>query len=222
MILKTNLHFHAKEDEPFLSYDIYKAIDYAKEYSFDVLAYASHKKFLFKDKYAEYAAKKGILLIPSIEMEIKRKHIVVLNCNKEIENVKNFQELSDYKKKNPQILILAPHAFVFGLKKLGHYLFKNIDLFDVIEMTVFSNKTFNFNKKAEKTAQKNNKPFIATSDMHFLKDLERGYALVNASQKTIESIFEAVKKGDFQNKMNSMNLLAMLEFQIKVLLNILI
>ncbi len=241
MILKANLHFHTKEDYIGVDYDLYKYIDFAKEKGFDVLAYTPHIKFLFKKEYTEYAANKGILLIPGAEIKIKKKDIVVLNCGKEIENVKSFQELVDYKNKNPHIFILAPHPFVFGLKNLRGHLLKHIDLFDAIEMSVYSNKILNFNKKAEKTAQKYGKPLIATSDTHFLPDIERGYALIeveaptlrpesvggrgsdrSVGKKTIRAVFSAVKKGNFRNKMNSMNLLDMLIFYIKILLNILI
>ena len=223
MVLKTNLHFHAAEDEiKIVSYNIYQGIDYAKEKGFDVLAYTPHEKFLFREEYAEYASQKGILLIPGIEGKIERKHFIILNCSKEAENIKTFKELADYKNKHLESFILAPHPFVLGLKSLYSELLENIDLFDAIEMTVFSNKIFNFNKKAVEIAGKYNKPFIASSDTHFLNDLERGYALINAPQKTIESIFEAVKRGNFQNKIDSMGPLAMLKFRIKVLLNILI
>lgn len=222
MLLKINLHFHARQDERMLDYDIYEGIDYAKEKGFDVLAYTPHRKFLFKEEYAEYALKKGILLMPGIEMEIGEKHIVVLNCDKNIENVKTFKDLTNYKNKNPQILILAPHPFVLSLKSLFLNLLKNIDLFDAVEMTVFSNKIFNFNKKAEKIAEKSGLPFIATSDTHFLKDMERGYALIDAAEKTPEAIFSAIKKEEFENKMNSMKPLAMLNYQIKMILKIFI
>ena len=222
MILKTNLHFHTKEDEKSISYDIYQAIDYAKTHNFDVLAYTPHRKFFFKDEYAEYAAKKDILLMPGIEMEIEGKHIVVLNCDKEIEDVKSFSALSAYKRENSQVLILAPHPFVFSPKSLGPRLLENMALFDAIEMSVFSNKIFNFNKKAEKIAKKYNLPFIATSDAHFLEDMERGYALINVQEKTSEAVLSAIKKRDFQNKMNSMSPLAMLKYVIKSTLNVLI
>ncbi len=221
MILKTNLHFHTKEDD-YADYNIYQGIDYAKEHGFDALAYTSHKKCLVKEDYTKYASQKDVLLIPGIEMKIKRKEIVVLNCGKEIENVRSFQELRNYKNKNPHIFIIAPHSFVFSLKSLRSKLMKNIDLFDAIEMTVFSNNLFNFNRKAVEIAEKYNKPFIANSDTHFLNDLERGYALIDVKEKTIESIFEAIKMKNFQNKMNSMNPLAMLEFRIKIGLNIIL
>lgn len=215
MILKTNLHFHAANDEKISRYDIYQSIDCAQKQGFDVLAYTSHRKFKFKQEYADYAAEKGILLTPGIEVEIKRKHIVILNCGKEAEEIKTFENLSDYKNKNPQIFVFAPHPFVWSPKSLGSKLLKNIDLFDAIELTVFSNKIFNFNKKAQEVAEKYQKPLIATSDTHFLKDFSRGYALIDAPEKTPESIFAAIRKGNFQNKLNSMEIFAMAEFQIK-------
>ena len=215
MILKTNLHFHTANDEKIACYDIYQGIDYAQKQGFDVLAYTSHRKFKFKQDYADYAAEKGILLIPGIEMEIKNKHIVVLNCNKEIESIKSFLELVDYKRKNPQIFVLAAHPFVWSPKSLRSKLLTNINLFDAIELTVFSNKIFNFNKKSQEVAEKYQKPLIATSDTHFLKDLKRGYSLIDSEEKTAESIFTGIRKGDFQNRLNSMDLFAMAEFQVK-------
>ncbi len=92
MILKTNLHFHAANDEKVIQYDIFQGIDYAKKQGFDVLAYTSHDKFLFKPEFSAYAEKKGLLLIPGIEIKIKRKHIVILNCDKKAEEIKDNQQ----------------------------------------------------------------------------------------------------------------------------------
>jgi len=219
MFLKTNLHFHTALDEEITNYSIYEGIDYAKEQNFGVLAYTPHRKFIFEQEFSNYAESKGILLIPGIEIQIGKKHIVILNCDKEAENIKSFEDVANYKKRNPNILILAPHPFVFSPKSLKSSFLENIGLFDTVEMTVFSNFIFNFNKRAEIVAKKYGKPFIATSDTHFLKDINRGYALVNVGEKTIEAVFDAVKKGDFQNKMNSMNPFAMAKHIIKSMLN---
>ncbi len=219
MTLKTNLHFHAKNDEKISDYTIYQMIDYAKASGFDVLAYTPHKKFIEQKEFSDYAASRNLLLIPGIEIEIKGRHILVLNCDKKAENIKTFNELADYKKNNPHIFIIAPHPYVFSKKSLFSNLAKNIDVFDAIEMTVFSNSIFNFNKKAAETAAKYNKPFIATSDAHFLKDIERGCALIETEQKSAEAIFNSVRKNNFQNKMNSMSPLAMIKHMTKSILN---
>lgn len=215
MILKINLHFHARADELAVPYDIYQYIDYAKERGFGVLAYTPHRKFLFEEDFRRYAEDKGILLIPAMEMEIDQRHILVLNCGKEAENIKTFEELRDYKNKNPQIFILAPHPFIWSRKSLFSNLIRNLDLFDAVEMTVFSNWLFNFNKRAKEAAEKYNKPFIATSDTHFLGDIERGYALIEADGKNIKDIFAAIKKNKFQNKLNAMGLFAMAMHMLK-------
>jgi len=219
MFLKTNLHFHTSLDEEITNYNIYQGIDYAKEQNFGVLAYTPHRKFLFKQEFSNYAESKGLLLIPGIEINIGKKHIVILNCGKEAENIKSFEDLANYRKRNPDVLILAPHPFVFSPKSLKSSFLENIGLFDAVEMTVFSNGVFNFNKPAEIAAKKHGKPFIATSDTHFLEDINRGYALINVKEKNIEEVFSAIKNGDFQNKMNSMSPIAMIKYIIKSALN---
>lgn len=216
MILKTNLHFHTSADDgKGVDYDIYQALDFAQKKGFDVLAYTSHKKFLFKQEYADYAARKGILLVAGMEKKIEGKEILLINCGEEAEEIKNFEDLAAYKNKETEVFVIAPHPFVWSFKSLLSKLLKNIDLFDAVEMTVFSNKIFNFNKKAAEIAAKYKKPFIANSDSHALKDFDRGYSLVEAEQKTIESVLSAVKKGKFRNEMNSMDLPAMLKIQIR-------
>ena len=171
MILKTSLHFHAAEDEKISLYGIYEAIDYAEEKGFDVLAYTPHRKFLFKKEYAQYAAKREILFIPGMEGEIKKRHFIILNCDKKAEEIKSFEDLKNYKIKNPQILVVAPHPFVFSARSLNGELLKHVDLFDAVEMSVFSNKMFNFNKKAAVIAEKYNKTFYR----HFRCSFSKGF-----------------------------------------------
>lgn len=223
MLFKTNLHFHTHKDEEITCYDIYKYIDYAKERGFNVLAYTPHRRFLFKEEYSRYAKDRDILLIPGIEMEIDQRHILVLNCDNEVETIKTFEELRNYKNKNPQIFIIAPHPFIASRKSLKKKFLENVDLFDVVEMSVFSNWLFNFNKRAGKEAQRHNKPFIATSDTHFLKDIERGYALINIETSTqsvgVEAVLSAIKTKHFHNKLNPMGPLAMIKHTLKAIFN---
>jgi len=210
MTIKTNLHFHMGDDPlDNLSYNAYEAIDHISKLGFNALAFTCHIKFVYKKEYTEYAERKNILLIPGIEARIEGKHVVIINCDKETEKIKSFDELRSYKKKNPQILIIAPHPFVWSKKSLGKKLIENIDLFDAIELSVFSNKFFNFNKKAISVAKKYNKPIIATSDTHALKDLKRGYALINTENKKTEDVLSSIKNRKFKNTMNSMGLISM-------------
>ncbi|MFC1751702.1 PHP-associated domain-containing protein, partial [Patescibacteria group bacterium] len=85
----------------------------------------------------------------------------------------------------------------------------NIDLFDAIELTVFSNRLFGFNKSATKVAKKYNKPLIATADAHTLEYLKRGYTLIESEEKTPSAIFKAIKNGHLENKTTAMSLITM-------------
>lgn len=220
MILKTNLHFHSKEDPiDGLSYSVYQAVDYAEKLNFGALALTSHRTFSYKKEYGDYAREKNILLIPGIEANIEGKHIVILNCDKSSERIKSFGELKDYKKMNPQTFMLVPHPFVSSAKSLGNELLeKHIGLFDAIELSIFSNKIFDFNKKAAEAAEKYNKPLIATSDTHSLGFLNRGYALVDVEKRTTDSLFDSIKKGKAKNEIINMPLTMMALFQLKGLL----
>lgn len=226
MLLKTNLHLHTADDpKDKISYSIYQAIDHAQKKGFNVLALTCHKKYAYKKEYADYATTKNILLIPGIEASIEKRDVLILNCDKNIEKIKTFPELKLYKKNNPQIFIIAPHPFVPYLppKSLGKKLLENIDLFDAIEITVFSNSLFNFNKKAVKIAEKYHKPFIATSDTHFLKGLDYGFSLIEIPTPqekippdlNIKIIFSAIQGKKFKNKTTPLNPLLLLEFIIK-------
>ena len=216
MVLKANFHMHTREDPvDKLSYTIYEAVDYASKKGFEVLVFTPHKKFVWKKDYADYAIGKGVLLIPGVEASIEKKDVVIANCDELVNSVNTFDELVNYKKKNPHIFVLAPHPFVFSKKSLGEKLEEHIDLFDAVELSVFSNKFFNFNKKAIEMAEKYGKPLMATSDNHFIKDLGRGHILVDAKEKTAGAVFEAIKNKNFENKLNTMNLWDMLEFRAK-------
>lgn len=220
LTIKAGLHIHTGDDKiDKLSYSTYKLIDAAKKLGFDAIALTFHENVIEQEKfdnYSKYAAEKNILLIRGIEATIEEKHVVILNCQKDAENVRTFAELREYKKQHPETFIMAPHPFVPDKESLFQLLEKNIDIFDAIELSVFSNKTFNFNEKAESMAKKYGKPVVATADVHFLGVLNRGYALINAKEKTTEEIFSAIKKGDLENRLDSLSPEEMIAHKIKV------
>ena len=210
MKLKANLHFHAADDpKDRISYSVKEGIDRAAELKFDVLALTCHYFFAWKKSYADYATQRGILLIPGIEVNVEGpsnrlgRHVVILNCDKEAEQVRTLKDIADYREYKPDIFILAPHPFYpHPLEKLSlkEHLVPNIDLFDAIELSWFYSKWFKKNnRKAEKIARKYKLPFIATSDTHFLEHLDFGYVVAEAAEKTPEAIFNAIKQGNFYN-----------------------
>ncbi len=199
MKLKTNLHFHTGDDpEDPIPYSLEQAIDTASEKGFSVLGITCHNKFSGMN-HMEYASKKGVLLIPGIEKTIEGSHVVILNANKEAEKIKTFRDLAEYKNKNPDILILAPHPFFPAKYALGKKLIEHIKLFDAIEKSWFYSKKIDFNKKAEYVALKNDIPYITTSDTHRLRFLESSYAIINSESKTTTAVLNAIRKKEFVN-----------------------
>ena len=149
------------------------------------MALTCHEKLVYSREYAEYAASRNILLIPGIEAKIEGKDVVVLNPDQNIEKVRTFDEMREYKKLNPQIFVMAPHPYCphplwKGKRSLGRKLVENIDVFDGIEMTWFASTFMNSNAKAGEAAKKYNLPFIATADVHFFNFIHRYYVEIEA------------------------------------------
>ncbi|GMQ94940.1 MAG: hypothetical protein BMS9Abin13_050 [Patescibacteria group bacterium] len=206
MSLKTNLHFHTSEDRQHaLAYTLREGIDRAAKLGFEVLAVTCHGSVVATDTDVSYAAEKGVLLISGIEAYIRcnssdvERHVIVLNCRKDIEEVKTFSELEKYRREHPEIFILAPHPYFYGNFSLHEHLEPHIRLFDAIEHSWFYSKFFNRNKKAREVAKKHNMPFIATSDTHFFDFFDENYAVIEAEEKTPEAVFRAIKENRFQN-----------------------
>lgn len=207
MQLKINLHSHYKDEKikENIKYNFFQLLNEAKKLNFDALAITPHDKLFIKEEFLNDGQESDILIIPGIEKTIEKSHIVILNPNKDIEQIQSFDELKIYKKNNPQIFIIAPHPF-FYFYSVGKKLEKNIEIFDAIELSYFYTPKINFNKKAEKIAKKYNIPFIATSDTHFLKNLNKSYIIVNCLKKEINNIFQAIKNFNFQNFNQSLTL----------------
>jgi predicted metal-dependent phosphoesterase TrpH len=198
--LKCQFHAHAKGDMvDHISYTPKELIDKASFLGYNVLSITSHRKVIFNKELKKYAQKKGILLIPGIEFEINKKHILGINIDKKIEKIKTFEALKKYKTSHKNCLITAPHPFFPGKTTLKKELTENIKLFDAIEYCFCYTSTKNYNKEAISIAKQKELPTIATADCHDLKNLDISYTLIK-SQKTTNKIIETIKKSSFSDK----------------------
>ena len=196
-MLKADLHIHTSEDpeDSFIRYDSREIIDHAAELGFDVIAITLHEKVIYDKKLSEYAKRKGILLIPGAEMNIEGRHVLIYNATqKEIDRIKNFSDLEILRKRK-SILVVAPHPYYWIFKGLGKKLENNIKLFDAIEFSCFYFFFYNRpNKKAVSAAERYNKPFIATSDTHYIWQMGKSFTLID-SKKNIHGVLNAIRKG---------------------------
>lgn len=197
-MFKVQLHTHASGDPvDHIKHSPEELIDEAAKLQYKVLSITCHRKLLFTAKLKEYAAAKGILLLPGIEFEIGKKHLLCINADEDISKVDNFEKLRAYRKKHPESLIIAPHPFFPG-PSLQIHLLRNIDLFDAIEISWAYTELFDFNDKAIFIAKKYQKPLIATSDCHDLRYLDKGYAMLDC-KITPPEIVQAIRENRLHN-----------------------
>lgn len=199
---KVQFHTHTKSDpEDYIFHSEKDLIDRAKSHNYDVLAITCHNKIAHTKELEDYAAKKGILLIPGMEKTVEKNHVVILNAKKEAEKINTFDELRKYKHANQNSLIFAAHPyhpFPLGLLSLGSNLDKNIDLFDAIEFSCFYTHKFDFNKKAVASAKLHEKPLLGTGDNHVLEFLNHTYSYIYAPEKSAEAIFNSIREGKIE------------------------
>ncbi|MCK5027649.1 MAG: PHP domain-containing protein [Candidatus Pacebacteria bacterium] len=206
MKLKANLHFHSKENSlDIIEYNLFDGIDKAVELGFNVLAVTCYNKFIITDHHKKYAAEKGILLIPGIEINIHEKwtknynRVVVLGCDETATTLHTFEDLKRYRAEHPEIFIFVPCQYLFERVDFKKLVEKHIDLFDAIELSWFYTLWFNPNTGAAKIAEKFNKPFVATSDARFLRFINTGFTTIETEEKTLKSIFKALRSFKYEN-----------------------
>jgi predicted metal-dependent phosphoesterase TrpH len=193
--LKADLHLHTAEDPlDRVRYTARELISKAADEGFDVISITNHHQVTFNQDLFSHAQKKGILLIPGVELTIRRRHVLVLNPPPH-KKCSDFPSLS--KLRRPETLIIAPHPYYPGRYSLNGYLLEHIELFDALEYCHFYSKMINFNLKAVEVSQSSGLPLIGNSDSHFFSQLGSTYSLVYA-EKNLESIFDAIRKNKIE------------------------
>ena len=206
-MLKSDFHIHTGED-PYdkIKYSSKDLINYAAKLGFQVLAITNHHKIHYAKDLADYAKRKGILLIPGVETHVAGKEVLLLNTRKP-GTFNDFTDLKQLKKEN--VAVIAPHPFYPTDSCLGKDLLKNIQFFDGIEYSHFYFNNFNiFNKKAIKVAKQYNKTLVGTSDSHNLCQFGQTYSLVDCN-KDIDSVLEAIRKGKVEIKTKRLSYFAL-------------
>src|SRR4030042_3385830 len=189
--LKADLHLHTAEDPlDRVRYTAKELILKAADERFDVISITNHHQMTFNQDLLSYAQQRGILLIPGIEMTIRRRHVLVLNPPPH-KTCSDFVSLS--KLRRPETLIVAPHPYFPGTYSLNGYLLKHLHLFDALEYCHFYALMINFNQRAVEVSESFGCPLVGNSDAHFLAQLGTTYSLIYA-EKNLESVFAAIRQ----------------------------
>jgi predicted metal-dependent phosphoesterase TrpH len=144
--LKIDLHIHTAEDpRDNINYSAREIIDRAGELGFDVLSITNHDVVTYDDDLAAYAEKRGILLIPGMEVTLSNRHVVIVNPGfKKTPQGSRLQDLAGLK--DHRNLIIAPHPFFFGFKSLLTDFYSYLHLFDAVEYAHYYSRLINMNK----------------------------------------------------------------------------
>ena len=189
--LKSDLHLHTAEDPlDRIRYSSKELISKAADEGFDVISITNHHKMTFNQDLFSYAHEKGILLIPGVELTIKRRHVLVLNPPP-FKTCSDFPSLSRLRR--PETLIIAPHPYFPGSYSLNGYLLRYLHLFDALEYCHFYSPRINFNQRAVEVSRSFGFPLVGNSDAHFLSQLGTTYSFIYA-EKNLEAIFEAIRQ----------------------------
>ena len=189
--LKSDLHLHTAEDPlDRIRYSSKELISKAADEGFDVISITNHHKMTFNQDLFSYAHERGILLIPGVELTIKRRHVLVLNPPP-FKTCSDFPSLSRLRR--PETLIIAPHPYFPGTYSLNGYLLRYLHLFDALEYCHFYSPRINFNQRAVEVSRSFGFPLVGNSDAHFLSQLGTTYSFIYA-EKNLEAIFEAIRQ----------------------------
>lgn len=195
-MLKADMHIHTREDcaDRFIRYDAFTLIDHAAKHGFSVLSITNHDQWTYGAQLRDYAAERGIVLIPGIEMTVQGKHVLAYAVEGKTHTLSGDIE-SLLRARGRETLFVAPHPFYPSKRSLGNALRRWRGLFDAVELCHLYTRHLNYNRQALRTAAAFNVPVIGTSDCHVLRQLNTTYTLIDA-ERDVVAIFDAVKSGN--------------------------
>jgi len=188
--LKVDLHLHTREGEPWIAYDAYTLIDRAAREGYDVLSITNHDLCTFSARLADYAAERGIVLIPGAEATIEGRHVLIYNFDVSLSMLRTFADLRRFK--TPEWLVIAAHPFFPAQYSLGRRLLREIDVFDAIEFSHFHTRRIDFNRRAIALAHATGLPIVGNSDSHLPRQFGTTFSLVDG-EPTVFAVLSAIR-----------------------------
>ncbi|HJZ75841.1 MAG TPA: PHP-associated domain-containing protein [Vicinamibacterales bacterium] len=195
-MVKVELHTHTADDPvdaiPHSTLDL---IDRAAALGYGALAITLHELQLDLRRFREYAADRGIVLIPGVERTIEGSHVLLVNFHG-ADDVRTFADLARLKSRE-RGLVIAPHPFFPHTTCLGRDLGRHADLFDAVELNAMYTRLVDFNRPAIRWAARHGKPVVGNCDVHRLVQLGTTSSLVDAPAEA-DAICEAIVAGRVQ------------------------
>ncbi|MCE0483230.1 MAG: PHP domain-containing protein [Methylacidiphilales bacterium] len=199
---RVELHSHCQGDpiDSHLGHTIFEHIDQAKAVGLDAIAVTWHQKVCDNPDAFDYARDRGILLIPGMEADLNRRHLVVLNLKPgDLPGDTTWDEVRALRKRKPEVFMLAPHPFYPHPSCLGREMNDHIDCIDAVEWCMLHVNWLpgrvNPNLRVARWAHQYNKPVVACSDSHSLNTIGKNASTVEADALTPEALFAGIRAG---------------------------
>ena len=193
-MLKVELHTHTADDPlDRIAHTATELIDRAAALGYHALAITLHHRQDDISVLRDYAADRGLVLIPGVERTIEDRHVLLLNFPAAAIEVDTFAELARLRRRH-RGLVIAPHAFYPTGSCLRRRLIEHENLFDAVEYNAMYTRALNFNTAAVRFAQRTGKPVVGNCDVHVLRQLGTTYSLVDA-EPDADAICEAIANG---------------------------
>lgn len=192
--LKVDLHTHSSDDVfDAVAFTAETLIDVAVSEGYGALAISCHTRQCCTPALVEYARRRGLLLVPAIELLVEHKHVVVLNPSESAAVASTFRELRAADRR--ESIVLAPHAFYPEESCLRDRLIEHIDLFDAIEYSSVYLRYYNPNRRAAAVARQYGIPMLGTSDIHALPHCQRTFSWLQMEEVSVPALIAAIRAG---------------------------
>jgi predicted metal-dependent phosphoesterase TrpH len=203
--IKFDFHMHTLDDpvDHHVYHTIFELLDKAAGLGYDALAITLHTRQFYSREAERYAADRGLLLIPGVEQDIEKSHVLLINFPKEAsEGIRTFADLARVKAElarsgAAESLVIAPHPFFPGGVALQDKFWDHKELFDAVEVSGFFHRYWNPNGKAVDAARKLGLPLVGNSDTHTLEQFGKTWSEVDSAKDAV-SILRAIKAGRAQ------------------------
>lgn len=193
-MIKLELHTHTDDDPADrISHSTRDLIDRAASLGYGALAITLHDRFVDPSPHVAYARERGVVLLPGIEKNIGRRHVLLINFPAECADVRTFDDIARLKKKCGG-LVVAPHPFYPIPSALGPELQRHRSLVDAVEVNAMYTRLIDFNRRAIAWAQAEGKPLVGNTDLHLLEQMGTTYSLVDAAANP-DAICDAIRAG---------------------------
>ena len=193
-MVKLELHTHTDEDPADrITHSTRQLIDRASSLGYGALAVTLHDRYFDPAPHADYARDRGVVLLPGIERNIGRRHVLLINFPDACADVHTFDDIATLKQRFGG-LVVAPHPFYPIPSALGGDMDRHAAIFDAVEINAMYTRLVDFNRRAVRWARAHGKTLVGNTDLHLLDQMGTTYSLVHAEPRP-DAICEAIRAG---------------------------